>query len=339
MDYYSVLGISKDASESEIKRAFHKLSLKHHPDKSGGDSEKFKELNEAYSVLSNAELRQKYDNPNQFSNINNTSNHNDLFTQFFSGMGGFTNININGQNINISERRGPSKKSTHHHNIKVSLRDIHNGIKKNLKISIVKNCKSCNVTCTRCNGLGIIMQTIQAGPFIQQVQMNCNCKGGLVSKQNQDCTLCEGKTTISEEKIISLDVPICAENGYNIIFPSLGEQPTKSNEEAGDLVINILIENDPYFERENNNLIFKTKLTLVESITGKNITVPHFDEPVTINTHIFGILNPNRRYHLKGKGLGKSGDLIFQFEIEYPEKTFDNYDIQTLNNVFKNVGI
>lgn len=345
-DYYSILGVSKDASESEIKKAFRKKALECHPDKTGGDKTGgddtlFKEINLAYETLSDSDKRHAYDNPNPFGNLNMGGDHNDIFAQMFSGMGGFgnMNININGQNVNVN--RGPQKRASHNHNIKISLRDCHTGIKKNLKITVVKNCLSCTSNCSRCNGRGVIHQAIQTGPFIQQVQTNCNnCNGsGIMNNANSSCQNCHGKLTIEEEKLIMLDLPICVSNGHSIKFDGLGEQIKKNGEIPGDLIIQITVDQDPYFVRENDNLIYKCKLTLVESITGKVITVPHFDEPITINTHIFGTINPNKRYHLKNRGLGSKGDLIFQFEIEYPEKTFDNYAIQALNSVFKNVSL
>lgn len=347
-DYYSILGIERDATSDVIKKAYRALALKYHPDKNNNpDAEiKFKDINQAYETLSSPELKNQYDNPNAnpFGNLNMGGDHNDIFAQMFQGMGCFgnMNININGQNINVN--RGPQKRASHNHNIKISLRDAHTGIKKNLKITIVKNCLSCTSKCTRCNGRGIINQTIQTGPFLQQVQGNCNnCTGtGIMKNGNSSCQKCHGKLTTEEERIIMLDLESCVSNGHIIKFDGLGEQIKKTGEIPGDLLIQITVDDqDPYFKRENDNLIYICKLTLVESIIGKSITIPHFDAPITINTHIFGVINPQKRYHLKGRGLGKlgKGDLIFQFEIEYPEKTFDNYSIQELNNVFKNVGL
>ena len=341
-NYYKILGINKDATYDEIKKAFRAKSLVCHPDKNKtGDDSEFKLVNEAYGILGSYK-RDEYDNPNQypFENVmgqgqGQGQSHNDIFEQMFRGMG--MNININGQNIN----RASQQRASYNHNIKISLRDAHCGIKKNLKIKIIKNCLSCTRNCSKCNGRGIICQVIQTAFSMQQIQINCTiCNGtGIMKNSEISCKNCNGNYEIPEEKIITLDIPICVENGFNIKFDGYGEQIKRNGEIPGDLIINIIVDQDQYFERSNNDLIFKCKLTLVESIVGKIVIVPHFDEPVTINTHIFGIVNPKKLYHLKGKGLGNKGDLIFQFEIEYPDKTFDSYSIQALNNVFKIVGL
>lgn len=345
-DYYSILGISKDASQSDIKKAYRALALKYHPDKNKdpGVETKFKEINLAYETLSDPEKKEQYDNPNPFNGLNMGGDHNDIFTQMFSGMGGFgnMNININGQNVNVN--RGPQKRASHNHNIKISLRDSHTGIKKNLKITIVKNCLSCTSNCSRCNGRGVIHQTIQTGPFIQQVQSNCNnCNGsGIMNNGVSSCQNCHGKLTIEEEKLIMLDLPVAVSNGHTIKFDGLGEQIKKNGEIPGDLIINIIVDQDPYFQRENDNLIFKCKLTLLESYIGKVMTIPHFDSNMTINTHIFGTIDFNKRYHLKGKGLGKNlgrGDLIFQFEYDYKDIQLTDNQRNKLENCFKELNL
>lgn len=343
-DYYKILGIERDATSDIIKKAFRKKALECHPDKTGGDDKLFKDINEAYETLSSPELKEQYDNPNPnpFGNIN-MGNHNDIFAQMFSGMGGFgnMNININGQNVN----RGPQKRVSHNHNIKISLRDAHTGVKKNLKITIVKNCLSCTSNCSRCNGRGIINQTIQTGPFIQQVQGNCNnCSGsGIMKNGNSSCQNCHGKLTIEEERIIMLDIPVCVSNGHTIKFDGLGEQIKKNGEIPGDLIINIVLDDqDPYFTRENDNLIYKCKLTLLQSYIGKILIVPHFDANIPINTNIFGTIDFNKRYHLKGKGLGKNlgrGDLIFQFEYEYKDIQLTDNQRVKLENCFKELNL
>jgi DnaJ-class molecular chaperone len=345
-DYYKILEIERDATSDVIKKAYRALALKFHPDKNKDPSveTKFKEINLAYETLSDPQKKEQYDNPNPFNGLNmgGGHGHNDIFSQMFSGMGGFgnMNININGQNVNMN--RGPQKRSSHNHNIKISLRDSHTGIKKNLKITIVKNCLSCTSNCSRCNGRGIIHQAIQTGPFIQQVQANCNiCSGsGIMKNANSSCQNCNGKLTIDEEKLIILDLPVGVSNGHTIKFDGLGEQIKKNGEIPGDLIINIVLDDkDPYFTRENDNLIYKCKLTLLESYIGKILIVPHFDANIPINTNIFGTIDFNKRYHLKGKGLGGQGDLIFQFEYDYKDIQLTEDQRNKLENCFKELNL
>ena len=330
-NYYKILGIERDATSDVIKKAFRKKALECHPDKTNGDDTLFKEINEAYGILSDSDKRHVYDNPNPFGNLN-MGGHDDIFSAMFNGM----NININGQNIN----RGPQKRSSHNHNIKISLRDSHTGIKKNLKITVVKNCLSCTSNCTRCNGRGIINQAIQTGPFIQQIQTNCNnCNGsGIMNNVNVSCQNCHGNLVIEEEKVITIDVKGIS-SGHNIKFDGLGEQIKKNGEIPGDLIIQITVDPDPYFLKENDNLIYKCKLNLLESYIGKVLIVPHFDSNITINTNIFGTIDFNKRYHIKEKGLCGCGDLIFQFEYEYKDIQLTNVQRIKLENCFKELNL
>jgi len=337
-DYYKILGIERDATSDIIKKAFRKKALECHPDKTGGDDKLFKEINLAYETLSSPELKNQYDNPNPFNGLNMGGNHDDIFAQMFSGMGGFgnMNININGQNVN----RGPQKRSSHNHNIKISLRDAHTGIKKNLKITVVKNCLSCTSNCLRCNGRGVIHQAIQTGPFIQQVQTNCNnCNGsGIMKNGDSSCQNCNGKLTIEDEKIINIDIKGIS-SGHTIKFDGLGEQIKKNGEIPGDLIINIVLDQDPYFVRENDNLIYKCKLNLLESYIGKVVIVPHFDSNMTINSNIFGTIDFNKRYHIKGKGLCGKGDLIFVFEYEFKDVQLTDNQRVKLETCFKELNL
>lgn len=336
-NYYDILGLSKDASEDEIKRAYRKLALKTHPDKNGGDDTMFKKINLAYETLSDPDKRNEYDNPHQMPEFGGGGfPGGDIFEQLFRGMGGMNiNVNINGQ------RQGPVQRGNHLHRINISLRDIHVGITKTLKLKINKICFSCRKECGSCGGRGFTVQVHRNGPFVNQVQAQCHmCNGnGNINSQNVNCNKCSGNGSINEENVVKVEVPKGAPDGHQIRFTGLGEQKQKENEEAGDLIVQVNIEKDPYFEREGHNLIYKTQLTLVETFLGKDILVPHFDEHFVVNSNIFGIINPNKRYHLKGKGLGGLGDVIFIFEVIYPEKTLDSYDRESLKNVFKNLQL
>lgn len=335
-DYYEILGVSKEATEDEIKRAYRKLALKTHPDKNGGDDTMFKKINLAYETLSDPDKKREYDNPNQMPEFGGFPGG-DIFEHLFRGMGGMNiNVNINGQRHN-----GPQRRGNHLHRINVSLRDIHTGLIKTLKLKLNKVCFDCRKKCGSCDGNGITVRVQQNGPFVQQIQSNCGmCQGsGLININNTSCNKCSGSGGIVEEETIRVEIPKCCISGHRIVYNGMGDQPQKIGEIPGDLIVEINIENDPYFTREDNNLIFKSKLTLAETFLGKEVIVPHFDEHLRINTNIFGIINPNKRYHIQNKGLGSNGDLIFMFEIVYPEKALDSYDRESLKNVFKNIGI
>lgn len=343
LDYYDILCVNKNATEDEIKKAYRKLALKTHPDKNGGDDTEFKKINLAYETLSDSDKREVYDNPNTMPNMSGMPGmsgmydmhgftNGDMFEQIFRGM----NININ---MNSSNRR--VRRQNHVYRINISLKDVHMGLTKTLKLKINKICFICVDKCNTCNGNGAIMRLQQNGPFINQVQVNCNiCSGsGQTNKTNTNCSDCNGTNMKQEENTIKVDIPKNVVNGNQTIFSGLGEQAQKRNEEAGDLVVEIVVEDDPYFQRENNNLIFKSKITLAETLLGKDVIVPHFDEHIKMNINIFGIIDFNKRYHLKGKGLGNRGDLIFQFEYQYKELQLTDDQKLKLENCFKELNL
>ena len=320
-DYYKILQIERSATQDEIKKSYRILALKNHPDK-GGNEEIFKSISVAYECLSNPESRRNYDNPQENTNMN----HQDIFNQFM--------------NMNMRHTHQKSKRQNHLYKISVSLKDIHTGIIKTVKITLKNTCFECKKTCKKCNGNGIIIQTIQMGPFSQQIQMHCNeCQDGSISRQNINCLYCNGTYFKSREEILKIDILKNSKNGMTIKYDKLGEQPKKENEESGDLIIEINIEMDQYFLREESNLIYKTKITFRESMIGKNIIIPHFDENINIDTSIFGIINPNKRYYIKKRGLSNIGDLIIIFDIIYPERILLQSERLILQNNFIDLDI
>lgn len=333
-NYYEILGVNKDASEEDIKKAYKKLALKTHPDKNGGDDTMFKKINLAYETLSDTDKRRHYDNPNQMPNFG-AFHGEDIFEHLFKNMNMSMNMNMN-MNVNRPKKRG-----NHIYKLNISLRDVYKGISKTLKVKLNKVCFDCKITCNNCNGSGMIFRVHQMGPLIQQTQNSCNvCHGnGIITNNNSSCQLCKGDGNYIIDETVKIDVPKCTYTGYKIVFNKLGEQAKARDDEPGDLIVEITIDEDPYFIREENNLIFKVKLTLVETFLGKDIVIPHFDEHFHVNTNVFGIINPNKRYHIKGKGLCSTSDLIFVFEVIYPEKVIDSYDRELLKNVFSNIGI
>jgi DnaJ-class molecular chaperone len=181
----------------------------------------------------------------------------------------------------------------------------------------------------------------QLGPFMQQVQMNCNICNGSGVKQvvDKSCIKCNGNGIINEQQTIKVDIKMNIKHGETIVYRGLGEQALKIDDEPGDLIIEINVESDPYFKRNGDNLVYTSKITLAESIIGKDIIVPHFDEYFKMNINTFGIINPKKMYTLKNKGLGNKGDLDFIFDVIYPDKTLDNNERDSLSVIFKNIKI
>jgi DnaJ homolog subfamily A member 2 len=315
-DYYKILGVDSNASESEIKKAYRTLALKNHPDK-GGSEEKFKEITEAYEVLSNPEKKQMYDNGGMEQN-------------FQGGFPGGFNFNPFEQfQHHFQQQQGSQtvKRSNHMHQITIKLEEAYRGVEKTMRIKIDKNCLTCKKRCERCGGSGVIMIRQNLGIMQIMNQQQCNeCRGeGIMNKADSKCEFCKGKCIKREEQLCNIKIPKGVQSGMEIQFPGLGEQIKADGELPGDLIFRIIVEEHESLKREGDNLKFRQKLTLKESITGKDLNIPHFgNTTIKINTNTWGIINPTIGYVIKGKGMprlnGDSyGDIIILFEIEYPD--------------------
>jgi DnaJ family protein A protein 2 len=332
-DYYKILGVSKDASESEIKKAFHKLALLNHPDK-GGDKDKFQKINTAYETLSDPEKRRSYDNPSPFMNMGGggfPGGHFDPFQHMFTQQ--FHHGNNNVANM-------PKKCSDSIFTINLNLKDVHKDLTKNFKISVKKTCLKCLNTCDACNGAG--KQTIhrQIGPMVQIMTNTCGvCRGtGEINKKDNSCE-CGGKELV-EEKMIEVKIPKCSKNGHHIVFEGLGEQPSNKRDTPGDLMFQLVIkESDDHFTRRDNNLIYTCNIDLRSSIIGKVIEIPHYDDKIVLNINTLGIINPNKEYILFNMGLGSVGNLVIRFVIQYPDITLSTENIQLLTDTFDKINL
>jgi DnaJ-class molecular chaperone len=316
-DHYTVLGISKNATDDEIKSAYRKLARTHHPDK-GGNKEQFQKIQQAYETLSDPNKRQQYDNPHNMQN--------DMFNSFFN------------MNPFHQQQNARSKKGDHHYTCKVSLKDVYYGITKKFKVQRSRICVVCKQNCNTCNGSGHITKHLQMGPFTQIVHQSCNiCHGAGISRKNGGCNNCKNGA-INEETIFEVVVKKGIQSGTNFVLEGWGEQAVRENEDSGDFIVNILVDQDPNFTRIGNDLIYNVNLTLRESITGKIIKIPHFEGELNVDTKGFGIINPDKEYIIFSKGIqaenSASGNLCLRFKITYAEKTFSENEIRILNDTF-----
>jgi DnaJ-class molecular chaperone len=341
---YRTLGIDKNASQDEIKKAYKKLAFEFHPDKNKGNPEaeaKFKDISNAYNILSDENERSKYDNMGD-NNYNggggdggNFRSHQDIFESFFRGGGGpfgghfneggfeeqFFNFGMGGR-----QERKNKKCATIEKTISMSLDEVYEGINKNMTISLKKYCHSCNKTCNKCDGRGNIQQIRNLGIFQQIFQGPCDkCEGsGTIIEARSGCKECNGNGTYSKDQNATLIIPAGVDENYKTVFPDMGEQPKTSDSKPGDLLLHIKIEDHKHFIRKGNDLHYKCDIGFIDSVIGKDIVIPYFKENIKLNTKIFGVLAYHKKYLIEGKGLpimnsGNKGNMYIEFNINYPK--------------------
>ena len=261
-EYYNLLGVDKNADKNSIKKAYHKLAVKYHPDK-GGDPDKFKLIAEAFEVLSDPEKRKIYDSGGKEAlNGQGTSNPMDMFSQMFSG------------NRN-SKRKGKNNEYT----LNITLEDVYNGRNKNLSLTRTVIDKSSIFSCLKCNGQGITIRKIQLGPMTQQIQSQCPECNGLGSKYKSN--------KIKENIKIYVPKGVC--NNKKIIVDEKGEDII--NGESGDLIVKINILDHNTFKKQGNDLFIDKHISLLDSISGINFTINHIDGR-TLNIKCNDIIKP-----------------------------------------------
>jgi len=255
---YETLGVAKTATDKEIKKAYRKLAVKHHPDK-GGDEAKFKEVSAAYEILSDSEKRVKYDKYGLEGVADDGGgggrDANDLFSMFFGGGAG------GGRG-----KRGPKKGPSVNHPLKVSLEDLYNG--KTVKLAVTRKVIIGSPSdCSRCDGQGAVMEIRQVGPgMIQQVQRTCSeCSGKGYKAQ-----------TKSERKVLEVHVDKGMKNSEKVQFKGMGDEVPKM--EAGD--INFVIQEKPHdlFKRKEADLLVVKSLSLNQAICGFKWEITHLDK-------------------------------------------------------------
>lgn len=335
-DYYEVLGLAKNASDEEIKKAYRKLAIKYHPDKNPDDKqaeEKFKEAAEAYEVLSNPEKRQRY---NQFGHagvggaagggFSGGMNMDDIFSQFGDIFGGaFGGFGGGGRSSGRRVTRGTNLRVK----VKLTLKDIAEGVEKKIKVNKHVSCKTCSgsgakngqfETCRSCNGTGAItrvQQTILGAMQTQTTCSTCNGEGRIVKDK---CNTCHGDGIVREEEIISINIPAGVSEGMQLSMQGKGNAAPRGGIN-GDLLIVIEEEEHPLLKREGNHLIYYLNVSFPDAALGTTVEIPTVDAKAKIK--IDAGTQSGKVLRLKGKGLpdinsyGK-GDLLVEISIYTP---------------------
>ena len=297
---YDVLGLTRDATADDVKKAYRKLAREHHPDK-GGDPEKFKKVQEAYEVLSDPEKRQNFDRFGTADAPPQGPNPNDIFAQMFGGAFG-------GQ-------RGPVRRADHHHELKITLDDAYRGLSRTFKVTLTKPCFACRKQCPQCRGRGSVQ--IQMGPMaFSQPCPSCGGQGGVSS----GCHECNFRSKKHEPLNLELKIPAGVEDGATLVAGGMGEQGQKPDEEPGDLIFHVKIQDHPDLMRQGKDLVWSTRISFEDSVNGKVLQVPHFDGPMEINTSDWGVLDPREDYVVPNKGFVPGGKLRVSFNVVYPER-------------------
>ena len=350
-DYYEVLGLKKGASEDEIKSAFRKMALKYHPDRNAGDKEaeeKFKEVNEAYSVLSDPDKKSKYDrfghagvDPNAgfggggFGGFGGFDfgggggawhgTFDDIFDMFGGAFGG-------GFGGRTARKTGPQRGRDLQRNVTIEFDEAAFGVKKEISVTKLVKCKTCSGegtakgtskrTCSKCNGTGTVT-TVQSTAFgqFQNTRACPDCKGqGFII--DTPCPDCKGEGAVKKTIKINVDIPAGVDTGSVIPIKGQGE-PGANNGPAGDLYIVIDVKPHKLFKRSGADLYLNVPISFDQAALGAEITVPTLENKVMYK--VPAGTQPNTVLRLKGKGVknvrtGKPGDLYVEVSLEVPTK-------------------
>ncbi|OGC83882.1 molecular chaperone DnaJ [Candidatus Adlerbacteria bacterium RIFCSPHIGHO2_02_FULL_52_17] len=339
-DYYEVLGIDKKASKDDIKKAFHKLAHKYHPDKNQGDAEKFKELSEAYSVLSDEKRRAEYDSYGRvfgggggtgagfnaqgfdFSKFQDAAQNGfgfdfgDVFSDFFGGGAGMRR----GRDISID--------------LELSFKESVFGTTRRVLLAKTAQCDTCQGSgakpgakqniCTRCNGAGKIHETTNSiFGSISMVQPCRQCRGtGKVPETK--CHTCRGEGVYRKQEEVEIVVPAGIEGGEMIRLTNAGE--AMQNGPSGDLYVKIHVTPDQRFKKEGDNLVTELSVKLTDALLGAEYTIVTLDgdEKITIPQGV----THGELLHVKGRGVpharGRRGDLLVRVKLVLPQKLSRN---------------
>lgn len=348
-DYYKILGVSRSASEDEIKRAFRRLAHEYHPDKTGGNAEKFKEINEAYQVLSDEKKRRQYD---QFGAVFEGGQG------ASGGFGGFSGFGGEGRGVNFDfgdlgdmlgdlfganfgggrRSAGASAKANRGEDIEASLnltfREAVFGTEK--KLEIVKRilCAHCHgggaepgskiISCAACGGLGQI-NSVQNTFFgrINTARVCPSC-AGVGNRPEEMCHKCRGSGAIKDSVDVSVEIPPGIDDGETLKMSGAGGAGVKGGKN-GDLFINVAVQNDPRFHRDGQNIFSDLNVSFAQAALGDRLTLDTLDGPVELK--IPAGIQSGEKLRLKGRGVprdasGRSGrgDHFVSITVVTPQK-------------------
>lgn len=333
-DFYSVLGVSKNASKSEIKSAYRKLARSYHPDvnKEPNAEQKFKEISNAYEVLSDDEKRSLYDRYGEAGlkgagmGMGDFSNPFDLFESLFEGMGGMGGMG------GRSSRSRVVDGEDEYYNLVLKFNEAVFGVEKEIEITRLETCGTCNgsgakpgttpTTCSTCGGQGQVVSSARTPLGVFQQVMTCSSCGG-TGELSTPCTACSGDSRVRRTKRISLKVPAGVDSGSRLRVRSEGNAGRRGGA-PGDLFVMIEVIPDPILKRDDNNILYSCKVSYIDAILGTTLKVPTVDGMVDLK--IPAGTQPNTTLVMAKKGvplLNKSnmrGDQLVRVQVEIPKR-------------------
>ncbi len=332
-DYYEVLGVSKNASDDEIKSAFRKLAKKYHPDvsKEPDAAEKFKEAQEAYAVLSDKEKRSQYD---QFGH------------QAFSGNGGFSNAGFDfssfdfgdifddlfGSSFGFSNRKSSSRARRGNDislSMKITFDEAVYGAEKEIELEHYVPCDKCNgkgghnsETCSYCDGSGYVTQEQRTILGTYMTRTTCPYCSGVGTKYKEECSKCRGKGVVKEKSKKKLKIPAGIDTGNQLRIPGYG-MPGANGGAPGDAYVEFVVGTHDLFIREGYDVILNVPITITEAILGCKKDIPTLYGDVTIS--ISAGTQSGEKQRLRGKGIenpnnGRKGDMYVILNVIIPSR-------------------
>ncbi|MEJ8542052.1 molecular chaperone DnaJ [Methanothermobacter wolfeii] len=336
-DYYEVLGVDRGADKKEIKRAYRRLAKKYHPDVSDDPAaaEKFKEISEAYAVLSDDEKRRKYDQfghagmdgfsqEDIFSNIN--------FEDIFSGLGFDVGNIFDMFGFGRGRRRGPQRGADLEYTLEISLEDAYRGLETDIRVPHTKKCPVCKGTraepgtgtrtCSTCGGSGQVRQvrnTILGQMMNISTCPDCQGEGTVVEKP---CSNCNGRGIVKKTSTIHVKIPPGVETGSRLRIPCEGEMGLRGGQ-PGDLYVVIKVKPHRIFERDGANLYTEKPISFVQAALGDTVKVPTLDRPVKLR--IPAGTQSGTTFRVKGHGMphlkwNGYGNLYVKVKVVTPRK-------------------
>ena len=346
-DYYEVLGVSNTATDDELKKAYRNLAKQYHPDLHPGDKEaeaKFKEINEAYEILSDADKRAKYDqygfaafDPNSgfggfdggFGGFDDLGDI--LGSIFGGGFGGFGSGFGGGQRRNNGPRKGENVRV----NLTLDFEEAVFGCKKEIPVNMVETCPDCKgtgcaegthpETCPDCGGRGTVVRTQRTAMGMMQSTSQCPRCNGRGQVIHTPCPTCKGNGRIRKKKTVSVNIPAGIDNGQTVSLRGLGNEGVNGGA-PGDLLVTVTVRAHALFERDGSSILLDLPISYAQAVLGAEVTVPTLTGKVKLT--IPEGTDTGTTFRLKGKGVpflrgNGSGDQFVTVNIETPKKLND----------------